>query len=89
MDGYLRVMFEAPPHLPQWTELGEQLSGPDSESKRADVLARLQWLEDRAKASLYSPDCEEPARLEALTRAISHARTITEKVFQPVDLSAL
>ncbi len=52
-------------------------------------MARLQILEDRAKASLYSPNCEEPARLEALTRAISHARTIAEKVFQPVDLSAL
>lgn len=82
-------MFSAPPTLPQWTDLGQQLSGPDRKYKRADVMARLQILEDRAKASLYSPNCEEPARLEALTRAISHARTIAEKVFQPVDLSAL
>ena len=52
-------------NLPQWTELGESLSGPDGEGKREEVLARLDALESRASASLRSSDCPEPLRLEA------------------------
>jgi|688.fasta_scaffold164027_7 hypothetical protein len=76
-------------NLPQWTELGESLSGPDGEGKREEVLARLDALESRASASLRSSDCPEPLRLEALIRAVSHARDIASRVFKPVDLSAL
>ena len=82
-------MFTTQPALPQWCELGEQLSGPDGESKREEVLARLETLEARATSSLRSPDCAEPIRVEALIRAIGHARGIASRVFKPVDLSAL
>jgi hypothetical protein len=77
------------PVLPQWTELGEQLSGPDGESKREEVLSSLEALESRANSSLRSPDCTDPARVEALIRAIGHARDIASSAFKPVDLSAL
>jgi hypothetical protein len=73
----------------QWTELGDLLSGPDGEEKRAEILVRLEILESRANSLLRSSDCSEPARLEALVRAISHARDISTRVFKPVDLSSL
>jgi hypothetical protein len=82
-------MLATHPNLPQWTELGERLSAPDGDSARAEVITRLDSLEARANAALRSPDCAEPARVEALLRAISHARDITSRVFKPVDLSAL
>jgi len=82
-------MLAASTILPQWTELGEQLSGSDGDAKRADLLARLEALEARANASLRSPSCAEPVRIEALLRAIAHARDIASRVFKPVDLSAL
>lgn len=82
-------MFATQPDLPQWCELGEQLSGPDGESKRDEVLARLDALEARANSFLRLPDCTEPIRVEALIRAIGHARGIASRVFKPVDLSAL
>ena len=82
-------MFATQPCLPQWSELGEQLSGPDGEAKREEILARLENLEARANTSLRSSDCAEPMRVEALIRAIGHAREIATKVFKPVDLSAL
>lgn len=82
-------MFATQPNLPQWSELGEQLSGPEGESKRAEVVSLLEALETRANAALRSPDCAEPIRVEALIRAIGHAREIATKVFKPVDLSAL
>jgi hypothetical protein len=82
-------MLAAQPELPQWSELGEQLSGPDGQSKREEVLDRLENLEARANSSLRSADCTEPARVEALIRAIGHARGIASRVFKPVDLSAL
>lgn len=82
-------MLAAQPELPQWSELGEQLSGLDGQSKRDEVLDRLQNLEARALSSLRSPECTEPARVEALIRAIGHARDIASRVFKPVDLSAL
>jgi hypothetical protein len=82
-------MFATQPDLPQWCELGDQLSGPDGESKREDVLARLETLEARANSSLRSPDCANPMRIEALIRAIGQARGIASRAFKPVDLSAL
>jgi hypothetical protein len=82
-------MLATHPNLPQWSELGEQLSGPDGELKRAEMLSRLEALEARANVSLRSPSCAEPARVEALIRAIGHARAIASRVFKPVDLSAL
>lgn len=82
-------MLAAATTLPQWSELGDQLSGPDSDAKRAEVLSRLEALEARANASLRSPSCTEPVRIEALLRAIAHARDIASRVFKPVDLSAL
>lgn len=82
-------MLATQPSLPQWSELGEQLSGPDGEAKREEILRRLDTLEARANISLRSPDCTEPMRVEALLRAIGHAREIATKVFKPVDLSAL
>jgi hypothetical protein len=82
-------MLATHPNLPQWSELGEQLSGPDGELKRAEMLSRLEALEARANASLRSPSCTEPVRIEALLRAIAHARDIASRVFKPVDLSAL
>ena len=82
-------MFATQPDLPQWSELGEQLSGPDGELKRAEILARLDALEARANSTLRSPDCPEPIRVEALIRAIGYARDIASRVFKPVDLSAL
>ncbi|MFM8983295.1 MAG: hypothetical protein ACKOLA_10395 [Spartobacteria bacterium] len=82
-------MFATQPSLPQWSELGEQLSGPNGESKREEILARLDALEARANSTLRSPDCTEPMRVEALIRALGHAREIATKVFKPVDLSAL
>jgi hypothetical protein len=82
-------MLATHPNLPQWSELGEQLSGPDGESKRSEVISRLDALEARANATLRSPACAEPARAEALIRAIGHARDIASRVFKPVDLSAL
>jgi hypothetical protein len=82
-------MFATQPCLPQWSELGEQLSGPDGEAKREEILARLDALEAHANTTLRSLDCTEPMRVEALIRAIGHAREIATKVFKPVDLSAL
>jgi hypothetical protein len=82
-------MFATHPNLPQWTELGEQLSGPDGDAKRMEVISRLEALEARANAALRSPSCAEPARIEALIRAIGHSREIASRVFKPVDLSAL
>jgi hypothetical protein len=77
------------PVLPQWSQLGEQLSGPNGESKREEILAHLGNLEAFADSSLRSPNCSEPARLQSLLRAIEHARDIATRVFKPVDLSAL
>lgn len=82
-------MLATQPELPQWCELGEQLSGPAGESKRDEILSRLQTLEARANSSLRSSDCSEPMRIEALLRAIGHARGIANRAFKPVDLSAL
>ena len=82
-------MLATQPELPQWSELGDQLSGPDGESKREEVISRLEALEARANAALRSPDCAEPFRVEALIRAIGNARSIASQVFKPVDLSAL
>ncbi len=82
-------MLATQPELPQWCELGEQLSGPAGESKREEILARLEALEARANDSLRSFDCSEPMRVEALIRAIGQARGIASRAFKPVDLSAL
>jgi hypothetical protein len=82
-------MLAAQPELPQWSELGEQLSGPGGEEKRVEILARLEELESQANSLLSSFDCAEPARLEALVRAIGHARDIATRVFKPIDLSAI
>ena len=82
-------MLATQPELPQWSELGDQLSGPDGESKRAEVISRLEALEARANAALRSPDCAEPMRMEALIRATRTARDIASRVFKPVDLCAL
>lgn len=75
--------------LPQWSELGDLLSGPDGDEKRMEILARLEVLESQANSFLRSFDCADSARLEALVRAIGHARDIATRVFKPVDLSAL
>ena len=77
------------PDLAQWSSLGEELQGPNGERKREEILSRLDDLTRQAEGSLNSPDCEDPAKVQALIRAIGHARDIATKVFKPVDLSAL
>lgn len=77
------------PDLAQWSSLGEELQGPNGEHKREEILSKLDDLLHQAEGSLNSPDCESPSKVQALIRAIGHARDIANKVFKPVDLSAL
>ena len=77
------------PDLAQWSSLGEELQGPNGEHKREEILSSLDDLSRQAEGSLNSPDCEDPAKVQALIRAIGHARDIATKVFKPIDLSTL
>jgi len=81
-------MFSSAPNLPQWTELGEQLSGPDAECIREDSLKLLMNLERRAEQELASPH-SDASRTQSLLEAIQIAKTLVKTLFQPVDLSSL
>lgn len=81
-------MFAIQPALPQWTELGEQLSGPDGDSKREEILNNLTILERRAEAELRSPTAAAP-RVLALLEAVHSAKKLANTLFKPVDLSSL
>ncbi len=81
-------MFESSPNIPQWSELGEQLSGPDGERVRESILQNLAALEQRAESEMASPQADAP-RTQALLEAIQIAKKLAESLFKPVDLSTL
>lgn len=81
-------MFSSVPNLTQWTELGEQLSGPNAECVREDALRFLVDLERRAERELASPEADA-TRTQALLGAIETAKTLVTTLFRPVDLSSL
>lgn len=51
-------MFSEIPQQIQWTELGESLSGPDSERTRDEILEALSVLESRANTELRNPSTD-------------------------------
>lgn len=75
--------------LPQWTELGTELSGPAGESKRQEILAALENLEVRAESALRTAYGETSEKIQALLKAVETAKQIAETIHKPVDLSAL
>ena len=75
--------------LPQWTELGTELSGPDGESKRQQILTTLENLEIRAESALRSAYGETSEKIQALLQALDVAKQIAQTIHKPVDLSAL
>ncbi len=75
--------------LPQWTELGTELSGPDGESKRQEIISILDALEIRAENSLKSAYGEASEKIQALLQAVDVAKQIAQTIHKPVDLSAL
>jgi hypothetical protein len=81
-------MISEIPQQVQWTELGESLSGPDSEKKRADILESLSVLESRANFELRNPLADAP-RVQSLLEAVQSAKKLAETIFKPVDLSTL
>lgn len=81
-------MFTIQPELPQWTELGEQLSGPEGDSKRDAILGILASLEHRAELELRSTPSDAP-RVLALLDAVQTAKKLASTLFKPVDLSSL
>lgn len=81
-------MSESSPNLPQWSELGEQLAGPDREGIREHILHNLKSLKHRADRELASPQADAP-RIQALIDAIQTAIKLVETFFKPLDLSTL
>ena len=81
-------MFSEIPQQIQWTELGESLSGPDSERTRAEILEALSVLESRANTELRNPSTDA-IRVQALLEAVQTAKKLAETIFKPVDLSTL
>ena len=77
------------PQLPQWSALGEALSGPQGDAKREEILSTLGQLERQVETELRDPNAPEPDRLQALLAAVGHAKNIANKVLKPVDLSSL
>lgn len=75
--------------IPQWTELGAELSGPDAEAKRAAIQDALRDLELSTGNSLRTASGEAAQRLQSLLKATATAKLIAGKVLKPVDLSAL
>lgn len=81
-------MFSEIPQQIQWTELGESLSGPDSERTRDEILEALSVLESRANTELRNPSTDA-IRVQALLEAVQTAKKLAETIFKPVDLSTL
>ena len=75
--------------IPQWTELGSQLSGPDADQKRQEILNTLSDLESKVDISMRSAEIDMAPRLQALQQAIETARELANSILKPVDLSAL
>lgn len=75
--------------IPQWTELGAELSGPNADAKRAEILDILRDLEISAENSLRTASGEVANRLQSLLKATATAKQIAGKVLKPIDLSAL
>lgn len=75
--------------IPQWTELGAELSGPNAEAKRSEILDTLSNLELSAENSLRTASGDDAKRLESLLKAAGTAKIIAGKVLKTVDLSAL
>lgn len=75
--------------IPQWTELGSQLAGPDAERKREEIVNILLDLNFKVEQSMHSASAEVATQLKALQNAIKVAREITDSVLKPVDLSSL
>jgi hypothetical protein len=76
-------------NIAQWTELGQQLTGDEADSRRRQVLETLENLEIQVQADLRNPSTSEPMKLEALAKALETAKEIAQTVLKPVDLSAL
>jgi len=81
-------MLATQPELPQWTELGEQLSGPNSSQVRSTLLDNLLSLERRAETELRLPKADAP-RILALLEAVQAAKKLANTLFKPLDLSTL
>lgn len=75
--------------IPQWTDLGSELSGPDSDRKRQEILNALQDLNSQVDHSMQSADSETYPRLQALRNAIQLAQDMANTILKPVDLSSL
>jgi hypothetical protein len=71
-----------------WTDLGESLSGPDSERTRAGILDTLSTLESRANFELRNSSVDAN-RVQSLLDAVQTARNLAETIFKSVDLSTL
>ncbi len=76
-------------NLAQWTELGAELSGPNGESRRREIINNLEDLEIRAENALRSAYGEASEKIQALLQALDVAKQIAHTVQKPVDLSAL
>jgi hypothetical protein len=71
-----------------WTDLGESLSGPDSERTRAGILDTLSTLESRANFELRNSSVDAN-RVQSLLDAVQTAKNLAETIFKSVDLSTL